>query len=149
MMQGSGVLSSTAMQGMVFKRQVEGDRTKAENCKVAVYTCPLDIIQTETKGTVLIKTGQELFDLSKGEENVIEEQIKSIADSGATVIVTGGKVGDLAQHYCNKYKLMVIRLMSKFDLRRLCRSIKATPLPRLVSHYRKMACKSRGQLLLY
>ena len=34
---------------MVFKRNVEGDLTKAENCKVAVYSCPLDVMQTETK----------------------------------------------------------------------------------------------------
>lgn len=47
--QGQGVQSSTTMPGMVFKRQVEGDVTKAEDCKVAVYSCPLDIMQTETK----------------------------------------------------------------------------------------------------
>ena len=34
---------------MVFKRLVESDITKAENCKVAVYSCPLDSMQTETK----------------------------------------------------------------------------------------------------
>ena len=34
---------------MVFKRQVEGDITKAEKCKIAVYSCPVDVIQTETK----------------------------------------------------------------------------------------------------
>lgn len=34
---------------MVFKRYVEGDVTKAANCKVAVYSCPLDTLQTETK----------------------------------------------------------------------------------------------------
>ena len=36
---------------MVFKRHVEGDISKAEDCKVAVYSCPLDIMQTETKVT--------------------------------------------------------------------------------------------------
>lgn len=38
---------------MVFKRYVEGDVTKATNCKVAVYSCPLDSLQTETKVRVL------------------------------------------------------------------------------------------------
>ena len=47
--QGSGIYSSAVVQGMVFKRLVEGDVTKAENCKVVVYSCPLDIMQTETK----------------------------------------------------------------------------------------------------
>ena len=47
--QGQGVQSSTTLPGMVFKRQVEGEITKAEDCKIAVYSCPLDIMQTETK----------------------------------------------------------------------------------------------------
>ncbi|KAK3595225.1 hypothetical protein CHS0354_021540 [Potamilus streckersoni] len=128
---GSGILQSQMMQGMVFKRQVEGEITKAEKCKVVVYSCPLDIMQTETKGTVLIKSAEELMNFSHGEENLIEEQIKSIASTGCSVIVTGGKVGELNLHFCNKYKILVVRLMSKWDLRRLCKSINATPLPRI------------------
>ncbi|XP_074644869.1 T-complex protein 1 subunit theta-like [Tubulanus polymorphus] len=130
---GSGIHSSSIIHGMVFKRQVEGNVNKAEHCKIAVFTCPVDTIQTETKGTVLIKTAQELMDFSKGEENLMEEQIKSIADAGCKVIVSGGKVGELALHYANKYNLLVVRLLSKFDLRRLCKAISATPLPRLTA----------------
>ena len=47
------------------------------------------------------------------------------------MIVSGGKVGDLYNHFCNKYKILVVRLMSKWDLRRLCKAIGATPLPRI------------------
>ncbi|XP_005108701.1 T-complex protein 1 subunit theta [Aplysia californica] len=130
---GSGILQSEVIQGMMFKRQVEGDVTKAENAKVVVYSCPLDAMQTETKGTVLIKNADELLNFSKGEENQMEEQIKAIADAGVNVIVTGGKVGDLALHYANKYKLMLVRLLSKWDLRRLCKSIGATPLPKITA----------------
>ncbi|KAL5009680.1 hypothetical protein ScPMuIL_011985 [Solemya velum] len=129
---GAGVQQSQVINGMVFKRLVEGDVTRAEKCKIAVYTCPLDVMQTETKGTVLIKTAKELLDYSKGEEDQAEEQIQAIADAGCSVIVTGGKVGELAQHYCNKFKILIVRLSSKFDLRRLCRSVGATPLPRIV-----------------
>ncbi|BFZ24873.1 hypothetical protein BsWGS_27912 [Bradybaena similaris] len=130
---GSGILQSEVVQGMVFKRQVEGDVTKAENAKIAVFSCPLDSMQTETKGTVLIKNADDLLNFSKGEENLMEQQIKDIADAGVKVIVTGGKAGDLALHYANKYKLMIVRLTSKWDLRRLCKSIGATPLPKLTS----------------
>lgn len=64
---------------------------------------------------------------------VLEEQIKAIAEAGVTVVVAGGKFGDMALHYLNKYQIMGVRLMSKFDLRRLCKSVSATALPRLVS----------------
>ncbi|XP_002732584.2 T-complex protein 1 subunit theta-like [Saccoglossus kowalevskii] len=128
---GSGVLSSSVLQGMVFKRNVEGNITKVSNAKVACYTCPIDYMQTETKGTVLIKSAEELKSFSKGEESQLEQQIKAIADSGCTVVVSGGKVGDMALHFLNKYNIMVVRLLSKWDLRRLCKTINATALPRI------------------
>ncbi|KAK2147021.1 hypothetical protein LSH36_573g02006 [Paralvinella palmiformis] len=128
---GQGVHNSTVLHGMVFKRHVEGDVSKVTDAKLAIYTCPLDLLQTETKGTVLIKTAQELLDYSTGEEDQVEAHVKSIADAGCNVIVSGGKVGELYLHYCNKYNLMVVRLTSKFDIRRLCKTVGATPLPRL------------------
>jgi len=128
---GSGLMASEVVSGMVFKRSVESNVTKVEKCKVAVYTCPIDSTQTETKGTVLIKSAQELTDFSKGEEDLLEKQIKEIVDSGAKVVVSGGKIGDLALHYLNKYGLMAVRLTSKWDVRRLCRAVNATPLPKL------------------
>ena len=61
------------------------------------------------------------------------QQVKAIADTGCKVIVTGGKVGDLYLHFCNMFGLMVVRLPSKWDLRRLCKATGATALPRLVN----------------
>jgi T-complex protein 1 subunit theta len=73
------------------------------------------------------------MNFSRGEENILEAQIKAIADSGAKVIVSGGKFGDMALHYCNKYNLLAVRLMSKFEVRRLCKTVNATPLPKLTA----------------
>jgi len=101
------------------------------NAKVAVFTCPLDVTQTETKGTVLIKTAKELMDFSQGEEALLENQIKAIADTGANVVVSGGKIGDLAMHFLNKYNVMAVRLMSKFDLRRVCKATNASAYPKI------------------
>jgi len=130
---GGGLLSSEVVQGMVFRRVVESTVTKRENCKVAVYTCPVDALQTETKGTVLIKTAEELTNFSRGEESQLENQIKAIADAGVGVIVSGGKIGDMAMHYINKYGMMAVRLMSKWDIRRLARATGATALPRMTA----------------
>jgi len=91
----------------------------------------VDALQTETKGTVLIKTAEELTTFSRGEETQLENQIKAIADSGADVVVAGGKIGDMALHYINKYNMMAVRLMSKWDIRRLARATGATALPKM------------------
>lgn len=116
---------------MVFKRFVEGDVASSDKAKIAIYSCPIDITQTETKGTVLIKTAEELKNFSKGEENLLEDQIKAIADTGVNVIVAGGKFGDMALHFLNKYEIMAVRLNSKFDLRRLAKTVNGTVLPRV------------------
>jgi T-complex protein 1 subunit theta len=34
----------------------------------------------------------------------VEELIKAVADSGAKVIVSGAAVGDMALHFCERYK---------------------------------------------
>ena len=183
---GSGLLASTVMNGMIFKRDIEGDVKKAEDAKIAVYSCAVDISQTETKGTVLIKSADELLQYSNREEDLLEkvclkldfqfsigpffhtlrqeascvtisckfqiftrlkklcflffckssclflQQIKAIADSGVKVVVSGGKMGDLALHFINKYKLLAVRLMSKFDIRRLANTVGAIVLSTLV-----------------
>jgi T-complex protein 1 subunit theta len=45
--------------------------------------------------------------------------------------VAGQSLGELALHYLNRYSILVIKVLSKFDLRRLCRVVGATPLARL------------------
>jgi T-complex protein 1 subunit theta len=129
---GAGLYKSEVFQGMVFKRGVETTVNKAEKAKVAVYTCAVEPSATETKGTVLIKSAAELKTFSRGEETLLESQIKEIADTGVKVIVAGGKIADMALHYLNKYGIMGVRLMSKFDIRRVARTVGATALPKLV-----------------
>jgi len=130
---GCGIQSSEIVRGMVFRRLVEGNINNVTDAKMAVYSCALDSMQTETKGTVLINNATELEDFSKGEEDLLEAQIRAIHEAGCNLIVCGGKAADMAVHFCNKFNIMVVRLTSKFDIRRLCRATQATALPRLTA----------------
>ena len=58
-------------------------------------------------------------------------QVKTLSEAGVTVLVAGGKLGDLALHYLNKYNIMAVRVTSKWDLRRLCKTVGATILPKV------------------
>ncbi|KAL7632245.1 UNVERIFIED_CONTAM: hypothetical protein RMT77_017461 [Armadillidium vulgare] len=129
---GSSLFNSQVVQGMVFQRNVEGTINKVEKAKVAVYSCPFDVSTTETKGTVLINNAEELKNFSRGEENRMENIVKALADAGVTVVAAGGKIGDMALHYLNKYKIMAVRIPSKWETRRLCRTVGATILPKFV-----------------
>ncbi|GEM06113.1 T-complex protein 1 subunit theta [Rhodotorula toruloides] len=128
---GGGLSQSRVIKGMVFGREPEGTVHKAVNAKVGVFTCGIDIAQTETKGTVLLKNSEELLNFSRGEEKHMEKIFQEIADSGLNVVVAGSTVGELALHYLNRHNILVVKVLSKFDLRRLCRVVGATPLARL------------------
>lgn len=128
---GGSLEQSKVVKGMVFGREPDGSVKKAKKAKVGVFSCPIDISQTETKGTVLLHNAKEMMDFTKGEENQLETIIKELHDSGLRVVVAGSTVGELALHYLNRFGILVIKILSKFELRRLCRVVGATPLARL------------------
>jgi len=57
--------------------------------------------------------------------------MKEIADSGIKIIIAGSSVGELAMHYLTRFNIAVLKVLSKFELRRVCRVVNATPLARV------------------
>ncbi|XP_010672058.2 T-complex protein 1 subunit theta [Beta vulgaris subsp. vulgaris] len=128
---GGGLHNSSVVRGMVLKNDAVGSIKRVEKAKVAVFVQGIDTSATETKGTVLIHSAEQLQNYAKTEEARVEELIKAVADSGAQVVVSGGAVGDMALHFCERYKLMVLKISSKFELRRFCRTTGAVALLKL------------------
>ncbi|OVA16416.1 Chaperonin Cpn60/TCP-1 [Macleaya cordata] len=130
-LQGGGLHNCTVVRGMVIKGDAAGSIKKVEKAKIAVFVGGVDTTATETKGTVLIHSAEQLENYAKTEEAKVEELIKSVADSGAKVIVSGAAVGEMALHFCERYKLMVLKISSKFELRRFCRTTGSVALLKL------------------
>ncbi|KAH8653689.1 chaperonin Cpn60/TCP-1 family [Xylariales sp. PMI_506] len=128
---GGALEQSRVVKGMVFPKEPSGSVKKAKKAKVGVYSCAIDVSQTETKGTVLLHNAKEMVDFTKGEETQLDTAIKELHDAGIRVVVAGSTVGELAMHYLNRYGILVIKILSKFELRRICRVVGATPLARL------------------
>lgn len=128
---GGGLHDSSVVRGLVLKRGVEATIQFVEDAKVAVFAQAVDTSGTETKGTVLIKSGEELEGYAKSEEAKVEEAIRAIAESGAKVVVSGASFGEMAMHFIERAGLMALKIPSKFDLRRFCRATGATALVKL------------------
>ncbi|KAK1458441.1 T-complex protein 1 [Colletotrichum cuscutae] len=128
---GGALEQSRVVKGMVFPKEPDGSIKKAQRAKVGVFSCPIDTSQTETKGTVLLHNAKEMMDFTKGEESHLEAAIKELHDVGIRVVIAGSTVGELALHYLNRFGILVIKILSKFELRRICRVVGATPLARL------------------
>jgi len=87
----------------------------------------------DTKGTVLIKNAKELLNYTKSEEDFAEKIVKGIAEAGVNLIVAGGTVSEIMMHFFERYKIMVVKITSKFELKRLCKVLGAVAIARLGS----------------
>eukprot|EP00887_Chlorella_sp_A99_P001971 scaffold18.g1971.t1 len=130
---GGGLHDAHVVRGMVLKRPVEGTVQRVADAKVAVFAQGVDTTSTETKGTVLIRSAEELESYSKSEEAKVEEIVRGIAEAGVRVVVAGQSYGEMALHFLEKYGIMAIKCPSKFDLRRVCRATGATALVKLAT----------------
>ena len=128
---GGGLTDSHIVSGMVIERPPFGSITSVTKPKIACYNCPFEVNGGETKGTVVIKTASDLLNFSKSEEELMERHIKSIADQGVTVLVIAGSISELASHYLEKYEIMAVRILSKFDFQRIVKCLGASSIPQL------------------
>ena len=124
---GASVKESFIVKGMVVETVPKSSNDKCEDCKVVVFTCSLDATQTETKGTILLNNAKELINYNQSEEDHIHQIIKGLYEMGVRVVICGENLGELALHFIDKYKMVALKLSSKWVLRRICRATKARP----------------------
>ena len=131
---GGSIEDSLVLRGLVVNRSPESsnhDLSKLKNVKVAVFNCPFDPNSGETKGTVLFHNKDELLNYNASEEDYAKGLAEKVVASGAKVLIVGGSISELCLHYLNSFGLFVLRIMSKFELKRICKALNATPLASL------------------
>lgn len=128
---GGNVNLSEVVHGMVFPRAAETTIKSVTNAKVTVFGCGIESESTETSGTVLIRNADDMLNYNKSEEKALEEVIAAIAATGTNVVISGGSISEMALHFIEKYKMMCVKIQSKWDLRRLCATVGATALVRI------------------
>ena len=80
---GSSINDSSLVRGLVILRSPESSHINVKNAKIAVFNCPLEAGQGETKGTVLLKNAEELLSYTKGEERQMETVIHLLTNSSS------------------------------------------------------------------
>lgn len=128
---GGGLNDSEVIRGMVVVRQSETSVHHVTKAKVAVFNSNIEMQQGETKGTVLFTKAEELEGYTKSEEDRFEKIIKGFAEAGIRVVVASGAISETAVHFFEKYKIMAIKIMSKWELKRIARAVGATPVVKI------------------
>merc|ERR1712054_756770 len=103
---GSGMSGTHLVQGLVMVGTVQGSIQRVENA---------DHLKT----------------YNRTEEDTMEAIVKEIADSGANCVVFGSGISEIALHFLERYGLLVCKVNSKFELRRLCQATGATAMVRV------------------
>ena len=127
---GGSLNDSQVVKGLAILRPSETSVHHVDDAKIAVFNCELQADHGDTKGTVLFKSAEELIAYTKSEEEAMERFIKGVADAGVNVVIAGGTISDIAVHFLEKYKIMTLKILSKFELKRIAKAVGATCLVR-------------------
>ncbi|KAI5191264.1 T-complex protein 1 subunit theta [Nematocida sp. AWRm77] len=111
---------SERMQGMLLECAPCGSVVQGENLKVAVYACPLVMSNLETKGTVLLRSAEDLLSFTAEDEAAVRKHVESLVEGGVGLVVCSGSVDPLMLDYFGEKNVAVLKIQSKHDLRRLC-----------------------------
>lgn len=130
---GGGIYDSEVVHGMVVTRGSMTSVRKCLDCKVAVFNTNIEMQQGETKGTVLLNNADDLLNYTKGEEAAFENFVKGLAEAGIKVVVGSGSMSELSIHYFEKYQIYAVKIMSKWELKRIARAVGATPIVKLTT----------------
>ena len=128
---GGTINDSQVIHGMVVLRGSETTVTEVKRAKIAVFNTSIEMQQGETKGTVLLKSADDMMNYTKGEEGQFEKFIQGLAEAGVTVVIGSGSISELALHFFEKYKIFVLKLMSKWELKRIAKSVGAVAVVKL------------------
>lgn len=128
---GESITSSTLVRGFVITRPVDGTVKHITKAKVAIYSCAVDVPQTEGKGVALMENAQQLLAYSKNEEDLMASVIEGIAKTGVNCIISNSNFGDLALHFIERHGMLALKVPSKFEIRRLSAAVGGNVLARL------------------
>lgn len=123
---GGTINDSVVIHGMVVHRASETTITEVKNAKIAVFNASIEMQTGDTKGTVLLKNADDLLNYTVGEEAMFEKFIIGLAEAGINVVIGSGAISELAIHFLEKYKILTIKMMSKWELKRIAKSVGAT-----------------------
>ncbi|EJW03090.1 hypothetical protein EDEG_02528 [Edhazardia aedis USNM 41457] len=109
---------SQLFKGLVYKNVAKTIVKEVETQRTSIYSCPIEISQTTSKGIVMFQTADELLSFSTEEEKNIKQTVEQLTKH-SNVVVCSGKVENLFLQYFDEKNVLVFNLNSKHDIRRI------------------------------
>ncbi len=121
---GSSLDSSELIKGVVIdkERVHSGMPKKIKDARILLYNQAIDIKKTETKAEISINMPDQLQLFLDHEEQMIQDMVNKIINSGANVVLSEKSIDDVAQYYLAKKGIYALANVSKKDIEKLARA---------------------------
>ncbi|MDR2967147.1 MAG: TCP-1/cpn60 chaperonin family protein [Methanobacteriaceae archaeon] len=118
---GSSVNESEIIDGvLVDKGRADPNMPKKiENANIALLKYPLEIKDLETDAKINLTNPAQMQAFLDNEEQMIQEMIDKIVDSGANVLFCQKGIDDMAMHYLSRAGILAVKRTKKSDMNRI------------------------------
>jgi len=110
-----------------------GGPTKIEKAKIALIQFQLSPPKSDVESQIVVTDYHQMDKILKEERQYILEMCKTIKKSGCNVIliqksILRDAVNDLALHFLQKLKILVIKDIERDEVEFICKSVGCTPI---------------------
>ncbi len=125
---GASINESELIDGVIVgKGRVNQNMpTLVEDAKIALIESALEFEDTEVSAEVNVTDPTQLEELVEKEKSIMREQVETIAEAGADVVLVKGAIMDYAQHHLAQHGILAVRRVTQGDLRKVARATGAT-----------------------
>jgi thermosome len=131
--QGGSISDTKMIAGIIVDKEPvhPGMAKKVDKAKIALLDSALEVKKTEVDAKIQITDPTQLQAFLAEEENMLKNMVKTVKDSGATVLFCQKGIDDLAQHYLAKENIYAVRRVKKSDMEKLAKATGGTIVTKL------------------
>lgn len=140
---GESTEKSELIEGIVLdkERAHPSMPQKADDARVALLDCALEIKNTEIDAKVQITDPSQWHSFLDQEEKTLREMVKRITQSGAKVVFCQRGIDDMAQYFLAKEKILAVRRVKKSDMEKLALATGG----RIISNWKELSEADLGK----
>lgn len=125
--EGGSTNDTELVQGIVIEKERASMNMprKVENTRVLLLNKALEIKKTETKSRINIETPEQMMLFLDKEENLLEDMVRRIGNTGADVVFCSKGIDDVASDYLAKSGIFAVKSVSEKDIEKISKATEA------------------------
>ncbi len=125
--EGGSTDDTELVQGIVIEKEraTMNMPRKIENARILLLNKALEVKKTETKSKINIETPEQMMLFFDQEENLLEDMVRRIGNTGANAVFCSKGIDDVASDYLAKSGIFAVKSISDKDMEKISKAIEA------------------------